>query len=77
MKLEEFKKEVYDLAKFNASLTKGYGRVWKSADYDGYTYKNKKLKKLVDVAEYMKLKKERLVEIEKRKKTFKRNRSET
>lgn len=54
MKIQDFKKEVYELAKFNSTLTKGYGKEWKESDYDGYTKKNKELKKLVNVAKQKK-----------------------
>jgi len=47
---ENFKKAVYELAKFNSTLTKGYRKIWKESDYDGYSKKNKELKKLVKVA---------------------------
>ena len=47
---QDFKKVVYELAKFNSTLTKGYRKEWKQSDYDGYAKKNKELGKLVDVA---------------------------
>lgn len=50
MKIQDFKRAVYSLAKFNSTLTKGYRKEWKQSDYDGYAKKNKELGKLVDVA---------------------------
>ena len=46
----DFKKAVYELARFNSTLTKGYRNEWKSTDYDGYTKKNNELKRLVEIA---------------------------
>lgn len=54
MKLQDFKKAVYELAKFNSLLTKGYRKEWKESDYDGYTKKNKELNKLVNIAKQKK-----------------------
>ena len=46
----EFKKEVYDLAFFNDTLSKGY-RVEKTQnDLDGYVYKSNRLAELVAIA---------------------------
>lgn len=50
MNKKEFKKAVYDLAKFNATLTKGYKTELSHKDVEGYKYKDETLKKLVEIA---------------------------
>lgn len=47
---QEFKVAVYQLAAFNATLTKGYCEQWKDCDYEGYKEKKIKLQALVDTA---------------------------
>lgn len=46
----EYSQELHDLAKFNASLTKGYRTTPTDEDIKGYEYKNKKIKELVEKA---------------------------
>lgn len=46
----EYSNELHDLAKFNASLTKGYRTTLTDDDIKGYDYKNKKIQELVNKA---------------------------
>jgi hypothetical protein len=50
MEYNKFKKAIYNLAKFNSTLTKGYGKEWTDRDYIGYKHKNKQLKRLCEIA---------------------------
>lgn len=50
MDKKTFKNHVYDLAKFNSELSKGYMVNHSQSDIEGYSRKNIELKKLIDIA---------------------------